>query len=306
MIHFRKIFLLSLIILTQQACAQYTKQEIIQAKNTTLSYESKVRTLPALPKGYNFKGWEYVASRLLQEGVPEKEVINIYANPKIPKFEPVTFSLKPREPHDIYQGFQSKKNFNLGRQFINENQKIFDQVTSRYQVPAEIITAILLVESYFGKNTGKEVIVYRLSRLANISDPKNLQENLIRLKKDDHKVTWEQVVSRAQYLESTFLPEIIATLDICAVSNIDPFNFLGSSAGAFGWPQFLPSSYLNYAVDFDGDGRRSLYSKADAIASVANYFHSHGWGKVSEHDVVWKYNKSEPYIKTVLGLAKGF
>ncbi len=306
MINFGKLLLFAFILITQQACAQYSKQEIQQAKVTTLSYEQKLKTLPTLPKGYNFKGWNYVAARLIQDGVPEREVIKFYTHPKLPRFEPVTFSLKPKEGAGMYQGFLSKKNFALGRQFINENKRIFDRVTSKYQVPAEVIAAILLVESYYGKNTGKEVIAYRLSRLANISDPINLKQNLVRLKKDDRRVTWEQVVNRAQYLENTFLPEIIAAFDICKVNNIDPFDFLGSSAGAFGWAQFLPSSYLKYAVDFDGDGKRSLYNKADAIASVANYFQAHGWGKLPDHDVIWKYNKSEPYIKTVLGLAKGF
>jgi membrane-bound lytic murein transglycosylase B len=62
--------------------------------------------------------------------------------------------------------------------------------------------------------------------------------------------------------------------------NIDPEKTHGSYAGAIGKPQFMPGSYLAYAVDFDGDGRRDLLDNtADAIGSVANYYHTHGWRK---------------------------
>jgi len=72
---------------------------------------------------------------------------------------------------------------------------------------------------------------------------------------------------------------ILADVLVLAVKEkLDPLEVKGSYAGAMGQPQFIPSSYRNYAVDFDGDGRRDLWnSDADVIGSVANYFARHGW-----------------------------
>lgn len=263
----------------------------------------RVHSLP-LPANTNLRGWEHLASRLYQEGVSIQNILAVYSKNSMPKFQQVSFSLAPKESRNIYRGFNTRKNRQAAHDFITKYNTTFIQAEKKYAVPAEIITSILLVESHFGRNTGKYPIIYRLSRLANISDPENLQYNYTRLKKADSKVTFQQVVKRAHYLEKTFLPEIIATMEVARQNNIDRFDIKGSSAGAFGWPQFLPSSYLKYSVDFDNDGRKSLFNPHDVIGSVANYFHQHGWGKKNPEAVVWKYNKSQAYVDTVLGLAK--
>ena len=88
---------------------------------------------------------------------------------------------------------------------------------------------------------------------------------------------------------------------------IDPLSIRGSGAGAFGLAQFLPTSYLSYGVDGDRNGRVSLFSPDDAIASCANYLKAHGWRSGLSHaerrEVIWHYNRSDPYIDTVLALA---
>ena len=80
----------------------------------------------------------------------------------------------------------------------------------------------------------------------------------------------------------------------------------GSGAGAFGFPQFLPTSYLRYGVDGDGDGRVSLYDMADAAASCARFLAQNGWrpglSLAEQRRVLWQYNRSEPYIDTILAL----
>ncbi|MFN8643487.1 MAG: lytic murein transglycosylase [Candidatus Binatia bacterium] len=115
------------------------------------------------------------------------------------------------------------------------------------------------------------------------------------------------VRARARDLERTFYPEVIATFAVAARNRIDPLDLTGSGAGAFGLPQFLPSSYLRYAVDGDGDGRVSLYDADDAIASAANYLRANGWrpgiGYEEQRRVIWTYNHSDAYIDTVLTLA---
>jgi membrane-bound lytic murein transglycosylase B len=91
-------------------------------------------------------------------------------------------------------------------------------------------------------------------------------------------------------------------------SNTDVHKWYGSSSGAFGICQFIPSSYLNWAVDGDGSGYINLFAEADAIPSVANYLSSHGWvlglkNKVNR-DAVFAYNRSQIYVDTILKVAR--
>ena len=278
----------------------------LSPEETVRKYQAKVDSLPTLPKGLNLKGWDYLIARLIQTGVSKEELLKIYTDPRMPKMGRVSFKLKPRESKSIYRGFISKANLNTGRTFINNNQTTFNQVEKIYNVPKEVITAILLVESGFGRNTGRSLIINRLSRLGGISAPENLKFNLAKMQKEDPSIKWSDVIARATYLEDTFMQEIPATIKICKENKIDIFNFKGSSAGAFGWAQFLPSSYLKFAVDFDKNGKKSLFSRQDAIASIANYLNSNGWNNKSDREVIWSYNKSDAYIDTILGLAERF
>ena len=82
----------------------------------------------------------------------------------------------------------------------------------------------------------------------------------------------------ANYQPEYFRSELIAALKILEDGDIEPKNMLGSWAGAMGQTQFMPSSYLKYAVDFDAKGRRDIWNDAaDAIGSTANYLNEHGW-----------------------------
>ena len=252
----------------------------------------------------DFRGWGYLANKLHQQGVELHQLKEIYASKKLPHFNKVSFSLNPSESKNIYRGFATKHNINAANNFLNKYENTFRRAHEDSNVPKEVVAAILLVESHFGRNTGSKAIIYRLSRLANIASPENLEYNYERLNKDDPSVTFQEVADRGHYLEETFLPEIVALVQIAKDQNINIFNVKGSRAGAFGWPQFLPSSYLNHAVDFNFDGKVSLFQPQDAIGSVSNYLRNHGWGQKTPEDVIWKYNKSKAYIDTVLLIAK--
>jgi membrane-bound lytic murein transglycosylase B len=174
-----------------------------------------------------------------------------------------------------------------------------------------VVSAILHVETRCGGYTGNFVVLHRLARLAMANEPGNVRLNI-----RDHSRgvpaselpdIERRVRERARYLEDTFYPEVLATFEISRRLGIDPLGIRGSKSGAFGYPQFLPSSYLRFAVDGDGDGRVSLYDPADAIASAAKYLASHGWApgitRAEQRRVIWAYNRSDAYIDTVLVLA---
>jgi peptidoglycan lytic transglycosylase B len=137
-----------------------------------------------------------------------------------------------------------------GVRFWLENALALERASREFGVPEEIIVATIGIETLYGRNTGNFKVIDALSTLAFDYPP------------------------RADY----FKGELEHYLLLAREANLDATGVRGSYAGAIGVPQFMPSSYRKYGVDFDGDGKRDLVnSTADAIGSVANYYRSHGW-----------------------------
>ena len=128
------------------------------------------------------------------------------------------------------------------------------QAEARYGVPASFIVAIIGVETYYGRITGDFKVIDALSTLA-FDFPKGRSDR-----------------------SGFYRDELEAFLRWCAREGRDPHSVKGSYAGAIGLPQFMPSSILKYAIDFDGDNKIDLNSHgADVVGSVANYFAEFGW-----------------------------
>jgi membrane-bound lytic murein transglycosylase B len=171
------------------------------------------------------------------------------------------------------------------------------------------VTAILHVETGCGRNTGSSPLAYRLARLAMANEPANLERNMERLAGYDASPDLiRQVKERARYLEDTFYPEVRAVFELSDRLAVDPLELRGSGSGAFGYPQFLPTSYLRFGRDGSGDGRVDLFDIDDASASCANYLAAQGWRKglteKERRSVIWRYNRSDAYVSTVLALAR--
>jgi len=152
-----------------------------------------------------------------------------------------------------YKGlFVNKSNIENGRKFMSDNSKILKKAQDNFGVPKEIITAIIGIETRYGKNLGK---FKTFDTLASLS----LGPNKGR---------------RHQFYKA----ELENFLLLCRENNLNPSVIKGSYAGALGKPQFISSSYRNYAIDFDGDKYADLWdSNADVIGSVANYLKRNGW-----------------------------
>ena len=143
----------------------------------------------------------------------------------------------------------SDKRIADGRQALSANRTLFQSVEQRYGVGAGVIAGIWGLESGFGAITGDFRVVEALATLA-----------------------WDG--RRAKF----FRGELMAALKILDQGDVAPRAMTGSYAGAMGQPQFMPSSYLRYAVDFEGHGRRDIWtSKADVLGSIGNYLAQSGW-----------------------------
>ena len=134
--------------------------------------------------------------------------------------------------------------------FYFENEQTFLKAQQEFGVPAEIVCAIIGVETFFGKNMGSWKVLDALYTLG-FNFPKR---------------------------EAYFSKEFARFVALCEQQQWNYDDIKGSYAGAMGLGQFMPTSYLEFAVDYDQDGHIDLFTnKTDAIGSVANYFKVHGW-----------------------------
>lgn len=137
-----------------------------------------------------------------------------------------------------------------GVDFWRQHEAVLARAEQEYGVPAQYIVAIIGVETFFGRNTGNYRVIDALATLGFDYPP------------------------RAEF----FRKELREYLLLSREEQLDPLTLKGSYAGAMGLPQFMPSSFRNYAVDFDGDGHINIWNNPDdAIGSVASYFKEHGW-----------------------------
>jgi membrane-bound lytic murein transglycosylase B len=212
----------------------------------------------------------------------------------------------------MYRDFRTARAIESARSCRVEHDWAFRSSERLRDVPASVLTAILYVETRCGAVTGKHMVLYRLARLAMANEPDNLWRNIVRHTRgasaSEAETIEARVRARGRKIEATFYPEVLATFRLAANLGIDPLSIRGSGSGAFGLPQFLPTSYMRFAVDGNENGLISLYEPADAIASAANYLSSYGWkpgiSRAEQRGVIWNYNRSDAYIDTVLYLAQ--
>ena len=144
-----------------------------------------------------------------------------------------------------------------GLRFWQTHDATLARAEHTFGVPAEIIVGIIGVETIYGQHTGNFRVIDALATLA-----------------FDFPVQHPRATERQAY----FASELGQYLMLAQRNEWDPLRMKGSYAGAMGWPQFMPGSWAQFAVDFDGDGKIDLYnSPADVIGSVANYFKAYNW-----------------------------
>jgi len=210
---------------------------IVQAKNATPNLETFI-TQVAKKNNLDEKSIRLI----LKQAQKKQSIIDAMNRP----------AEKKKQWHEYRNIFLKQKRIDEGLIFWDKHQKILDVVSQKTGVPAEIVVAIIGVETNYGGNKGSYRVIDALYTLA-FYYPK-----------------------RSKF----FTSELEKFLVLTTKEKISALKTKGSYAGAMGYGQFMPSSYLAYAVDYDKDGQRDLLDNVDdAIASVANYFKAHGWKK---------------------------
>jgi lytic murein transglycosylase len=169
-----------------------------------------------------------------------------------------------------------------GRGLIKKYGSTLSRIEQRYGVPAPVVVSIWGLETGYGRNSGNFSIIRSLATLA-------------------------YDCRRSDF----FRKELLAALKIVDRGDMSPSQLRGGWAGEIGQTQFLASSYVKYAVDFDGNGRRDLIrSVPDLLASTANYLKAKGWQRgqgwgpgTSNYGVIREWNKASVYVKTIAVMA---
>ena len=224
----------------------------------------------------SFSAWKQEFARsALAAGISPSTVRTALANARL---QPRIVSLDraqpefTRTPWQYLDGAVSAQRIKTGRAKLQEYAAPLQAASKRYGVPASVIAAIWGMESNYGSNFGNFSAVDALATLAF----------------DGRRAAWAQ-------------KELIAALRIIDNGDIDAEHMIGSWAGAMGNTQFLPSVFLEYAVDADGDGRRDIWgSMADVAASTANYLAHSGWNSEEPWGVEVRLPAGFNYARTEL------
>jgi membrane-bound lytic murein transglycosylase B len=196
---------------------------------------------------------EMVDELVAEEGFDRDELLQVFASatrqPSI--LEAIARPAEKSKPwYEYREIFLNDKRLEQGVEFFREHRATLERAERETGVPAEMIVAIIGVETYYGRVAGSYRVIDALSTLAFDYPPRS----------------------------PFFTGELKSYLILTREQGMDPLALKGSYAGAMGYGQFMPSSFLAYAVDFDGDEVVDIWNNpVDAIGSVANYFSRHGW-----------------------------
>lgn len=194
-----------------------------------------------------------LTDRLVSEGTYTRQELEALLNPI--EIDEGVLKLFARQAeakpwHEYRNIFLKENRIAAGKVFMQSNRELLGAVYDKYGVPPEIITALIGVETFYGTRMGSRNVLRSL-------------------------VTLTAAYPRR---EKFFGKELETFLELLKTENLVASDMEGSYAGAVGIPQFMPSSYVAYAVDFNGNGKRDLvYEVEDAAGSVANYLVVHGW-----------------------------
>jgi len=258
--------------------------------------------------------YEILFSYLEGQNIPLEEVQHLFLDPRVEFYDNIAINLYNPPTMDNFSSVMfhaEDKSYDI-KEFINTFGNQLANAEQIYGVDREAIVAVLFIETKLGNIIGKHSVFNILSSLASADSPESLgkienyinenyhylnfdrRRNLIELYK-------ERAVRKAEFARTEFASLLMLHIE----SHIDVLELPGSYAGAFGYPQFMPSNVQRYGIDGDGDGRVDLYSYPDAIMSVGNFLSRKGWSEDNSRQrrALLRYNNSRRYVTNVLETA---
>jgi membrane-bound lytic murein transglycosylase B len=248
--------------------------------------------------------------RLMTDGLDSQFVQALYQQPWV-KLEPevVAGNLTRSEKTLNYQQFLSPYAVTRAQDYLERHRPALLEAEQRFGVPPQVVVAILMVETALGTYTGKYLTINVLSTMAAARELRVREAIFASLNSEARQTQSGELISmRLATRAARSYVELKALVRYLHKNNIDPSQLMGSSEGAIGIPQFMPSNVDRYAQDGDADGRIDLLDHEDAIASVASFLQAHKWsearGVQEKKRVLLHYNRSIYYVDTVYSLAE--
>lgn len=224
------------------------------------SIEAQPLSRPDTPNGYAARAdAEALATELAERhGLDRAWVWSVLSQARFQDSVPRLMMPPPTPTAKNWAAYRSRfiepRRIQAGAQFWREHRDDLTRAETTYGVPTHIIVGVIGVETFYGRHMGRYRVLDALTTLT-LDFPKGRSDR-----------------------SAFFKAELGAFLLMCKEQGLSPTEVTGSFAGAMGWPQFMPSSARNLAIDFDGDRRVDLIgSPTDAIGSVARYLAHHGW-----------------------------
>ncbi len=304
-----QIILIYIILLN--SCSKEKPPIAIQKKTIIKPLKNPFQTINITPfdiSKEDLKKWiQETKELLLKKGINHKD-IEEYISEKNLYIDPYIIAANLGYIHELKNsplpGSSGNNPYNLDHQsFYKQFGGVLNIAHQSYRVPPQIVTSILWVETRFGANTGTYSVL-------------NVYFNLSLLQKMDFLIkilSWLKIKYPDKFSFKLFktasrrgqwgFGQLKTLLNLSKTLSLKSLK--GSYAGAFGIPQFIPSSYSAYAKDGNGDGIINLFTMEDAIVSTANYLYQMGWTdeREKQYQAILAYNQSTQYANQVLGLA---
>lgn len=251
--------------------------------------------------------WRPLIERLSTDGEDKDALTALFEREEV-RFNPGVMprKLTHKELSRQYDVFLTDRSISKARRYLETNKELLRQIQERFDVPPEILTAILLIETDLGNFTGRHRAFNILASMALADSIEQIAPFLPAdtLAEMDRDWLANKLAQKSQWAYN----ELKALLQYAKRNQMDPISIRGSIFGAIGICQFMPSNALQFGIDFNNDGLIDLFFTQDALASMANYLSSYGWktglDRATQEQVIYQYNHSTPYVNTVLRVAE--
>ncbi len=221
------------------------------------------------------------------------------------RFEPVVVTRRTLEKSG-YRRFLDPWTISKAGRYMAEKRDVFAAAEKTYGVPAEVLAAILLVETKLGDYLGDREAFGVLASMALCRDFGLVRPRLKSLRNSPERTAFAEQAAREK--GDWAYEELKALLSYAQAGKASPLAIPGSIYGAIGICQFMPTNALKFGVDADSDGTVNLFADKDAIHSVANYLRGHGWrtdqNEQERRAAIYSYNHSDLYVMAVLAVAE--